>query len=289
MDGERKSCTERILNAIEYGQLSNDETERRLCELVEAEVSKTDSEADMELIKACQSLMWQLHTHGKLPYDSHYNDNKAKIDQRLRHSAWITHTAKSVGKTLAAAAAVVLVVLGLKGDLHWSWLEHDNSFDQQQHIITGNEIGVELVQSAIAEHGDNKQIRVSSPQELADHISFVPMPQTISDTWEFSFADISVNPICIYIDAKYVNTDMQSSMTYSIVLFTEVETAYYTLEQSAVGEQRIVENQQVYVTSNMHRTMICWTDGLAYVQVSGNCCEQEGLLIAQSLLKEWYK
>lgn len=289
MDGERISCTERILNAIEYGQLSNDETERRLCELVEAEVSKTDSEADMELIKACQSLMWQLHTHGKLPYDSHYNDNKAKIDQRLRHSAWITHTAKSVGRVLAAAAAVVLVVLGLKGDLHWSWLKHDNSFDQQQHIITGNEIGVELVQSAIAEHGNNKQIRVSSPQELADLISFVPMPQTISDTWEFSFADISVTPMYICVDAQYENATLQSTAIYSTMLFTNVEDTFYTLEQSAEGASLLVDGHSVYVTNNIHRTVICWSDGLAYMQLSGEYQEPEGLLMVQSLLEEWYK
>ena len=57
MDGERRSCTERILTAIEYGKLPNDETERRLCELVEAEVNKTDSEADMELIAEAISLV----------------------------------------------------------------------------------------------------------------------------------------------------------------------------------------------------------------------------------------
>ena len=289
MDGERKSCTMRILSAIEYGKLSNDETERRLCELVEAEVNKTDSEADMELVKACQSLMWQLYTHGELPYDSHYDENKANIDQRLKRNTLVSNTAMFVGKMLAAAAAVVLVVLGLRGDLQWSWLEHDDTFDQQQHIIAGNEIGIELIQSAIAEHGETGQIRLSSPEELTTHLSFVPLPLTINETWEFSFADISVNPICIYIDAQYVNTAMQSTVTCSTVLFTDAEAVYYTLEQSAVGDHRIVEGQQVYVTTNMHRTMMCWTDGLVYVQVSGDCNEQEGLHIIQSLIEEWYK
>lgn len=289
MDGERRSCTERILTAIEYGKLPNDETGRRLRELVEAEVNKTDSEADMELIQACQSLMWQLHTHGELPYDSHYDENKVKIDQRLKRNSLVSNTAKSVGKMLAAAAAVVLVVLGLRGDLHWSWLEHDDTFDQQQHIISGNEIGIELIQSAIAEHEEIGQIRLSSPEALSTNLSFVPLPQTINETWKFSYADISVNPICIYIDAQYVNPVTQSTVTYSTVLFANAESACYTLEQSAVGENRMVEDQQVYVTSNMHRAMLCWTDGLVYVQVSGDCNEQEGMLIIESLLKEWYK
>lgn len=289
MDGERKSCTERILSAIEYGRLPNDETERRLSALIEAEVNKTDSAADMELIAACQSLLWKLHTHGEVPYESHYEQNWEQIIKRLKCETLMTKTAKSIGRMLAAAAAIVLVVLGLSGNLKWSWLEHDDTPDQQQHIIAGNEIGVELVQSAIAEHGENGQIRVSSHEELAEYIEFVPMPRIIDEVWEFTFADISISPICIYIDAQYVDTSSQTSVIYSTVLFTDVDEAYYTLEQSATGHSLSMEGHQVYVSANMHKTMICWTDGLAYVQISGECLEQEGLQIVQILLKEWNK
>ncbi len=289
MNGERKSCTKRILSAIEYGKLPNDETERRLNALIEAEVNKTDSAADMELMKACQSLLWQLHTHGRIPYESHYYENKAQIAKRIKREALATKTAKSVGRLLTAAAAIVFVIFGLRGDLQWRWLEQKNTYDQQQRIITGNEAGVELVQKAIAEHIDIGRIRVTTPQELAEYISFVPIPQTLNEAWEFSFADISVSPMYISIDAHYVNTPMQTTVTYSTVLFTDVAEAYYTLEQSAAGDSLVVEGHQVYVTANMHRTMICWTDGLAFVQISGECQEQEGLLIVQNLLKEWYR
>lgn len=289
MDGERKSCSMRILSAIEYGNLTNAETERRLCALIEAEVSKTDSEADLELIEACQSLLWQLHTHGEIPYDSHYNANKAKIDQRLRRNASAANTAKSVGKLLAVAAVVVLVVLGLRGDLHWSRLEQSDTPDQQQHIIAGNEISVDLIQSAIAEYGEGGQIRFSSVEELANHISFVPMPLTINEAWEFSIAEITSNPICICIDARYVHAEHQSTIVYSTTLFTDAEEAYYTFEQSSGGNSVTVNGHQVYVTTNIHRTTMCWTDGLVFVRISGEFNEQEGLLIIESLLKEWYK
>lgn len=289
MDGERKSYTVRILSAIEYGKLSNDETERRLCELVEAEVNKTDSEADMELIKACQSLMWKLHTHGEIPYDSHYAENKAKIDQRLRRSVWVSNTAKFVGKMLAAAAAVVLVVVGFRGDLHWLWLEHDDTFDQQQHIIAGNEIGVELIQSAIAEHCEAGKVKVGSPEELTEYVGFVPMPQQISKTWKFSFADVSITPVFIRIDTQYANVETQSTMTYSVLLFTDAEDAYFTFEQSAEGETVSIDGHQVYVTTNMHRSVLCWTEGLVIVRVSGTFSEQDGMILTQNILKEWYE
>lgn len=289
MDGERKACTERILSAIEYGKLSNDETERRLCELVECEVNKTDSAADMQLIDACQSLLWQLHTHGEVPYESHYDQNWGQLAKRLKRESLMTKTAKSVGRMLAAAAAIVFVVLGLSGNLKWSWLEHGDTQDQQRHIIAGNDIGVELVQSAIAEHSEGGQIRVSSPEELANYISFVPVPQIINDEWMFSYADISITPGFVCVDTKYENTAQQSTVLYSAFLFTNANDAYITFEQSAEGSYIALDNHCVYVTSNIHRTTMCWTDGLAFVRISGELQEDEGLSIVQTLLKEWYK
>lgn len=288
MNGERKSCTERILSAIEYGKLSNEETERRLCELVETEVNKTDAEADMELIKACQSLMWQLQTHGEVPYESHCNQNWARITKRLNREERAARTAKSVGRMLAVAAAVVFVVLGLRGDLKWNWLEHQDTPDQQQHIVTANEVGIELVQKAMAEYADIGQIRVTTTQEFAEYISFVPMPQIIEEIWEFSFADITTNPIYMCIDAQYVNAVNQSTVTYSTVLYSAIEDAYSSFVQSSTGTTMLVDGHKVYVTTNMHRQMLCWSEGLVLIRVSGELQEQEGLSIVHSLLREWY-
>lgn len=289
MDGERKSCTERILSAIEYGKLPNDETERRLCELVEAEVNKTDSEADMELIKACQSLMWQLHTHGERPYDSHFSENKAMIGKRLRRKSVVTNAIKSVGKTLAAAAAIVLVVLGLRGDFQWNWLEHDDTEDQQQHIITGAEIGVEMIQKAIAENLDIGQIRVTSPHDIPQYFDFVPVPQTINEMWLFQLADVTVTPGFACIDVLYENAKTQSNALYSAFLFLNPEEAYFTFEQSAEGYSVMVDGHQVYITKNIDKWVVCWTDGLVFVRITGEFQEQEVLLITQCFLKEWYR
>ncbi len=289
MDGERKAYTERILSAIEYGRLPNDETERRLNALIESEVNKTDDAVDMGLIDACQSLLWQLHTHGEVPYESHYEQNWERITKRLNRETLMTKTAKSVGRMLAAAAAILFVVLGLSGNLKWIWLQHDDTPDQQQHIIAGNEIGVELVKSAIAEHSEGGQIRVSSPEELAKYISFVPAPETINDEWVFSYADISITSGFICVDTEYENTAQQSTILYSAFLFTDANDAYITFEQSTEGSYITIDNHCVYVTNNIHRTTMCWTDGLAFVRITGELQDHEGLSLVQTLLKEWYK
>ena len=287
MDGERKSCTERILSAIEYGKLSNDETERRLCELVEAEVNKTDSEADMELIKACQSLMWQLHTHGDIPYDSHYGENKAKIGQRLKRNTLISNTAKSVGKLLAAAAAVVLVVLGLSGDLHWNWLEHNDTFDQQQHIIAGNEIGVELIQTAIAEHLDEGFLQTSDISVIHTEFEFAPIPEQLHETWHFDSAMVFTGPDMIRLDINYRNADSEHTMLYTIIMFTSAEDAYFAFEQSEAGYVTDILGNHVYVSQNIDELVMCWTQGLAAVRITGVLEESEGMAIIESLIGEW--
>lgn len=289
MDGERKSCTERILSAIEYGKLSNDETERRLRELVEAEVNKTDSEADMELIKACQSLMWQLHTHGELPYDSHYDENKAKIDQRLKRNTLVSNTVQSVGKMLAAAAAVVLVVLGLRGDLHWSWLEHNDTFDQQQHIVAGNEIGVELIQSAIAEHLDEGVIQTADISVIRSEFEFVPIPEQIQGTWNFDTALAFFAPDMIRLDVSYKNSNSGHTALYTVIVFSSAEDAYFAFEQSELGCVAEVLGNRIYAAQNIDKPVLCWTKGLALIRVAGDIDESDGLSIIEFLIGEWIK
>ena len=289
MDGERKSCTERILSAIEYGKLSNDETERRLCELVEAEVNKPDSEADMELIKACQSLLWQLHTHGELQYDSHYDGNKAKIDQRLKRNTLVSNTAKSVGKMFAAAAAVVLVVLGLRGDLQWSWLEHNDTIDQQQHIIAGNEIGVELIQTAIAEHLDEGVIQTSDISVIRSEFRFLPIPEQIHGIWFFDSVLALVTPDMVRLDIDYKNESDERIAVYTVTVFTCAEDAYLTFEQSEVGYEADISGNQVYVAQNIDEPVLCWTRGLTFVRITGDIEDAEGLKMIEFLIGEWLK
>lgn len=287
MDGERKAYTERILNAIEYGKLPNDETERRLSELIEAEVNKTDAEADMELIKACQSLMWQLHTHGELPYDSHYDENKAKIDKLLRRNVLVSNAAKSVGKMLAAAAAVVFVVLGLRGDLHWNWLEQDDTFDQQQHIIAGNEIGVELIQSAIAESVDEGVIQFAEIDQLPETLSFIPIPEELNEEWSFQQVVGTITPEMVRLDIQYENSITERGLFYTVILFTSADDAYFAFEQSATGETINLLDQEVYVADNMDRMNFCWTKGLCVAQITGDFERKDGIEVFGYIMKEW--
>lgn len=273
MDGERKSGTERILSAIEYGKLSNDETERRLCELVEAEVNKTDSEADMELIRACQSLMWQLHTHGDNLYDSHYDANKARIDQRIRSKASIVNTAKAVAKTLVAAAAVMLLFVGIR----FSWFEHSDTPDGQQHVITGQEITVEMVQAAIAENVGKGTFETTDLNELRSAIGFDPqIPEKLADEWQVStcmvrFARRNIQVTVAYSNKYAVNEPIKFIINY----YTNASDGHLTLEQSYKGDDVRIGNQTVYLSSNIDNYIACWSKNNIVYEI--NCAANEDI------------
>ena len=69
MNGEQSALLE-ILNAIEYGNLSTEETRRRLEELIDNEINKTNAPANMEIVDECEKLLWDLYKIGHLAFES---------------------------------------------------------------------------------------------------------------------------------------------------------------------------------------------------------------------------
>ena len=282
MDGERKSCTKRILSAIEYGKLPNDETERRLCVLVEAEVNKTDSEVDMELIRACQSLMWQLHTHGDNLYDSHYEENKDRINQRIRRSALISNTVISVGKMMVAAAAVILLFVGVR----FSWFEHSDTPDGQQHVITGQEITVEMVQAAIAENAGKGTFETTNLQEVREIIGFDPhIPETVADEWHVSACVVRFARQLIQVSVKYEKGSFEDSyISYVVGYYNDVGDAYITFEQSNSGETTSIHKTDVYISNNIDSQVASWNrDNIVY-ELNARIDEPEFMSVLKKII-----
>lgn len=283
MNGVRTSCTERILTAIEYGNLSNEETERRIVELIEAEVSKTDSAADLELIDACQSLLWQLHTHGTAAYDSHAEQNHEKLMARidkvekrrcidLRPLRWV-----------AAAAAVVLLFVGVR----FSWFEHSDTPDGQQHVITGQEITVEMVQAAIAENAGKGSVETTDLQELRDIIGFDPhIPETIADEWHVSACAAWFMRNSIQVTGKYVRDVLSGEeLIYVINYYSSVDDGYLTFEQSDKGDSILIGNQTVYLSNNFDHWVACWSTGDTLYEINCKINEPEFMNIVRDVIE----
>lgn len=83
MSERKKSSIMQILELIEYGSIPQNEAARRLEALLQSEIDRKDRSADMELVEACEELLWQIGTQGRLAFEDRSKENQAALIQRL--------------------------------------------------------------------------------------------------------------------------------------------------------------------------------------------------------------
>ena len=99
MDSDRHHCADQILEAIEYGQLSKEEIERRLNKIIDDELSEpVDADYDATKVELCNSLLWQLRTHGRVKMQLPSDQARDRIKSGSNYAT--TSETKQVGKKL---------------------------------------------------------------------------------------------------------------------------------------------------------------------------------------------
>lgn len=154
MDGNEAQLA-KIKDAIKKGELTKEIIERRLKSAIDAELRKTDSPADMELINACQDLLWEINMHGE-PYHSNQQQSLAALREKL---AKMERAKKRKRRVLGIAMASFLLVVGsfaVDTALHRQWLEGEQAPDEQQYIISGQENNPGLLTESQAGNEPNK-------------------------------------------------------------------------------------------------------------------------------------
>ncbi len=286
MNGERTSSTERILNAIEFGRLSTDETERRLIALIENEINKTDAAADIELIDACQSLLWELHTHGTMEYDSHTIQNRECIMSRIEKLEKRRQHVIQFCKYGGAIAASFILLLGVCGKLNWAWFERSSIQDEQQFVIQGHEVSVEMISSAIAENGGNGIFEMTSIQQLDSFLGFsTGIPQELLYNLKTDACSVVILPDQINVFTVYVSEIDNSYLSYTISYFMEMDEAYISFEQSNTGTVNVILGEKVYQTQNMDKRVFSWHEGSAVHTISAQLQQEELIEIVKELLQ----
>lgn len=266
MNGAGGTAVKQIMKAIENGSLPTNETQRRLMALIENEANRMDGPADEELISACMDLLERLQ--GRT-----YTEDEARItalNQRI--AAAIAKKEKqrrmaSMAVRLMAAAAVILLFVGVRV----SWFEHSNTPDGQQHIITGQEITVEMVQAAIAENAGKGSFGTTDLQELQQVLGFNPqIPETLAEQWKVSAYSVWFARNSVHITTKYESAYVpDEELIYVISCYSNVDDGYLTFEQSAKGEDIIIGNQAVYLSNNIERMIACWIKDNIIYEIGG--------------------
>lgn len=264
MNGDTRSCVDQILEAIEYGHLPTDEAERRVQKLLDDEVSKTTEAADMDMVNACQSLLWELKTHGQIPYEDHSEQIRASVEKE--YSTWTKHRRRQqLAFKLGSVAAVFLLVAGISLSFHWEWFSGNSTPDGQQYLVYGHEISTEMVAEAIAAHDGLDRYEGNNMGELETHLGFQPnIPRRLTNGLSAVKYTLIFYPIQILLRVSYAQSpDATCELSYSIYYFPEMENAYVSMEQSEPGHYIEFNDRQVYISNNAGRQFACWQVGNA--------------------------
>lgn len=286
MGGNVQSCTDRILHAIDFGRLSGMETHKRLEQLIEAEVDRMDAPADLALVEGCQSLLWRLHTHARMAPadrpDREYQRILATVDAQERRAASVRRALRWCG----VAAAALLLVMGMYGGLHWRWFEQYSTPDEQQRVIVGHEVSVEMVDTAIAENENRGSIVVEDVSELSQLLGFdLDVPQTLGDGWHAQNCSVRFFTGYIKVGVMYEHPDhVDSNLICAINIYNDMEYAYFSFEQSCDGHSKIIGNQELYISQNVARTTVNWHSNLIYVRLAGPVSEDAAVNMMLELI-----
>ncbi len=286
MNGEGETAVKQILLAIENGALPPDETQRRLMELIQKEANRTDVPADEKLISACMDLMERLQ--GREPVED--GARIAALNQRIadaiqkkkrNQERW-----RTTFRTVGAIAAVVVLLVGIGVPLRWTWVESWSTPDEQQRVIMGHEITVDMVASAIAENEAKEPIVISDFSEFEKHLGFDPgIPSTLCNDWIADYGIIRFFSGYIRVVAMYVDSvHSEKSITCTINYFTDVEYAYFSFEQNKEGNKVQLGNIEIYVSDNINRATVCWYNSNMYVWLSGDVTTEELSVLISDLI-----
>lgn len=259
MKTERQIIAEQILREIDYGNLPRKEAERRVLNIIEAELSvPLGTKVNMEKVRLCNSLLREFATHGEMDWPDRSEERKEAVIKK--HLAYKRRRRILTNAARAIAAALVLVVglSALKVLPPIRWFTSASTDDEQQYVVTGHEINTEAVAKAIANREVFSHLRTSSLQELEDFLQLsLPFPQRVGDSFIATDYSSMIYPNNISVSCRYVN-DQEHWINYILYIFTSFEDAYIELEQESQGKEITVNGQNVYTFTNIPTVCFTW-------------------------------
>lgn len=259
---DRSNPIGQILRAIDYGQLSREETERRLLQIIDDETFQLDHPSDVKLIEACQALLLQMHSYESDSVESHMAENWQAIQNRVEARRARRKMLWRIGVALTAAF-VLIVSLSFSGVLRVSWFQTSSTSNEQQYIVQGHEVTAQMIATAIAEHEDLQLYSFDNLAQLSEYLGFeLELPQTVSDQFELKAGQLYFCPDMIQINAYYSTIeDNEYVIAYILNLYTDVENAHISIEQSDMGNYTVINDHNIYMTMNMELQVFCWQEG----------------------------
>lgn len=270
------------------GKITYDDIVRRLTKAIESEYIKESPSIDF--IDSCEDFLWEIGTKGKQKFVSVSDRYLEAIEQHVEITAH-EHTTKNpvmgFAKRIALISAAFAVLICLtQGAIHYDWFTQHSSTDEQQYIIQGHEITVNLIETCIAEHEECDYIKTSSFEDLCSFLGFVPSivtPQAFNvDTVLF---EAYIEPGIIMVNALYESEPGNAIAVLTIQYYTDTDEALFMFEQDSTGELITVNNNSVYTSTNVSRISFAWMSNSTVNKLAGTFDNTLGLSIVHNLME----
>lgn len=278
---------DKLRQEVLSGKLTYDDVVRRLTIAIETEYLKESP--NLELIDSCEDFLWEIETEGKQKFVSVCDRYLNAIGQ---HSEVTTPKKTRTGPIMGFAkrialisAAFAVLIFFTQGAMRFRWFSHNSSSDEQQYIIQGHDIGIDIISKSIAEHDEFDMLQTKDWNEFIDYLGFTPSiinPDMLEASNTQYIAFIEPGVIMLYIQYSGLSNDNEVLMT--IQYFTDMEDAYFTLEQDAEGEIVYVHDTMVYVSTNVTNHSFTWLSGETIYRVAGSLTYEEGLQIVSEVV-----
>ena len=277
---------EQLKHSIATGEMTGSELVRRLQMMIQHEISKPEKEVDTEFIEACSSLIEIVYPDITKRPEGYYEEQEAKFKLRLRQREKARKRQRISRPAIAVAAVLVIVFLSV-GSLRFHWFTAESTPDQQQLIIQGHEVSVDMVAKAIAEHQEEGYFETSDINELDKYLGFSVSKQMIKfDSWRLIRLTCSTSPISIIASFEYKNDVENKSIVQFITWFSNAENALLSFEQNAEGNIEDNNGVNVYFMSNYDYNTCIWIDNVTVYTFSSNTLQMEEL---ELLMKDYIR
>lgn len=256
---------DRLRKMAQSGELSYADVCKRLTQAVEKEYQ--NETPNITFINACEDVLWELGACHQQPFASVNNQYLEVIHgQKLRNKHPHSYVTSRVFPIVGLCAFILLLSVA---SFHFGWLSNSTSPDNQQYVIEGHSITVDLIKSCIAEHTEDSTIQTDDLDSYISFLGFTPKtidPSALTATSVQYFAATDVDMIYMYI--KYAD-DNGDSTVLSMQCFDDIDEVYFAREQDQSQIKYNVSNRDVYVSSNDGKNTLTWIEESVIYSIAG--------------------
>lgn len=277
---------DKLRQEVLSGRITYDDIVKRLTMAIETEYLKESPNIDF--IKSCENFLWEIGTEGKQKFVSVSDRYLEAIEQHVEITAqektkWSPVLGFAKRIALVSAAFSILIFF-TQGAIHFEWFTQHSSTDEQQYIIQGHEITVNVIETCIAEHNAFDSIKTTSWDELCSFLGF--SPRIISPSVfhvDNTLYKAYIEPGVVMIDVLYKTDPHDAVAVMTVHYYTDSSEAYFMFEQDSTGEPIIINSSSVYTSVNMGRISYAWCSDSTICKLAGTFSAEEGLQILQYL------